>query len=48
MNELMNEFRVLNELMNEHMNELMTQLVMNGENYLPNIFLHLHEEQDSV
>ena len=35
MNELMNEFGVLNELMNEHMNEFMTQLVMNGENYLP-------------
>ncbi len=35
MNELMNEFGVLNELMNEHMNEFMTQHVMNGENYLP-------------
>ena len=39
MNELMNEFRVLNELMNEHMNELMTQLVMNGENYLLDVKL---------
>ena len=32
---LMNEFRVLNELMNE----LMTQLVMNGENYLPIVII---------